>query len=345
MINNALGLKNAFSINIKTLNPENDKANNNTNNISNNNIDKTEFSSISINQNASSMNKKMKFSQFNKIILFEFIILFFSFFIYFIYSIAMLILVIFGINRLYYLIDYCKYNDLIDGYLYDTTNAMLYIINTNSSSTFYGSLIDASNTNTDYIKERIDLLYDAITKKNDIEQFREPIILPTAQLYNVNCSAGIVKDESLIKIVNRYNISYDGYFGELCEEFPAASTGVPSSIFYEIIYLVGKIYRKYEKSNSFYELFNNNLNQTILYDLFTITFTFLRIQRNYFYNNIIMKEVYEIINYFSELILIYLVICIVFEVIIFLLLYFGIIKQVKKKDSLFGNFIDSFKID
>jgi hypothetical protein len=257
----------------------------------------------------------------------------------------MLILVIFGINSLYYLIDYCKYNDLIDGYLYDTTNAMLYIINTNSSSNFYGSLIDASNTNTDYIKERIDLIYDAITKKNDIEQFREPIILPTAELYNVNCSAGIVKDESLVNIVKRYNISYDDYFGQLCEEFPAASTGVPSSIFYEIIYLVVKIYRKYEQSNSFYELFNNNLNQTILYDLFTITFTFLRIQRNYFYNNIIMKEVYEIINYFSELILIYLVISIVFEVIIFLLLYFGIIKQVKKKDSLFGNFIDSFKID
>ena len=348
MYNNTLGVKSAFS-GVKTINPESDKNNNNnTNNINNNSInnsDKTEFSSISINQNVSSMNKKMKFSQFNKIILFEFIILFFSFFIYFIYSIAMLVLVIFGINRLYYLIDYCKYNDLIDGYLYDNTNAMIYIINTNSSSQFYGSLIDSSNTNTDYIKEKIDLVYEAITKKNDIEYFREPIILPTAQIYNVNCSAGIVQDESLINIVKRYNLSYDEYFGQLCKEFPVASTGVPASIFYEIIYLVGKIYRKYEQENSFYELFNNNLNQTLLYDLFTITFTFFRIQRNYFYNNIIMKEVYLIIDYFSELILIYLVISIVFEVIIFLLLYFGIIRQVKKKDSLFGNFIDSFKFD
>ena len=64
---------------------------------------------------------------------------------------------------------------------------MIYIINTNSSSQFYGSLIDSSNTNTDYIKEKIDLVYEAITKKNDIEYFREPIILPTAQIYNVNC--------------------------------------------------------------------------------------------------------------------------------------------------------------
>ena len=68
-------------------------------------------------------------------------------------------------------------------------------------------------------------------------------------------------------------------------------------------------------------------------------------QRNYFYNNIIMNEVNLIISYFSKLILIYLVISIIFEVVIFLLLYCCIIKQVKKKDSLFGNFIDSFKFD
>ena len=87
------------------------------------------------------------------------------------------------------------------------------------------------------------------------------------------------------------------------------------------------------------------MNQTLLYELYTITFTFLRIQRNFFYNNIIMQEVHLIIDYFSELILIYLVISIVFEVVIFLFLYCGLIRQVKKKDSLFGNFIDSFKYD
>ena len=58
-----------------------------------------------------------------------------------------------------------------------------------------------------------------------------------------------------------------------------------------------------------------------------------------------MKEVDEIIDYFSNLILIYLVICIIFEVLIFLVLYCGIIRQVKKKDNLFCNFIDSYKYD
>ena len=68
-------------------------------------------------------------------------------------------------------------------------------------------------------------------------------------------------------------------------------------------------------------------------------------QRNYFYNNIIMKEINQVMDYFSQLILIYLVISIIFEVVIFLLLYFGLIKLVKKKDSLFSNFIDSFRFD
>ena len=337
---NALTGKSMFSTNSKTINTENIKNNNPTQ-------DKNEFNSISvsnINQSVSSMNKKMKFNQFYKIISFEFIILIISFTLYFIYSIIMLILVIFGIHRLYYLIDYINYNDLIDGYLYDNINVMIYIINTNSSSFYYSSLIDPTK-NLDYIKQNLDLLFDAIIHKEDIEQFKEPKIKPVAYYFNANFSSEIVHDESLFNIVQKYNISYDDYFGELTKEFPVASTGVPATIFYEIIYLVGKIYRKFENAQTFKELFQNNLNQTLLYELYTITFTFLRIQRNFFYNNIIMQEVHLIIDYFSELILIYLVISIVFEVVIFLFLYCGLIRQVKKKDSLFGNFIDSFKYD
>ena len=247
-------------------------------------------------------------------------------------------------NLLYYLISYIDYNDLIDGYLYDNTNAIIYIINTNTSSNYYGGLIDG-NTDKDYINDNIDLLYEAILNKDDIEQFRESKFVPVDKLFNVNCSAGIIQDESLMNIVSRFNISYDEYFGELCKEFPVASTGVASSIYYEIIYLVSHIYRKYERSDSFYLIFQNNLNKTELYQLFTVTLTFFRMERNYFYNNIIMVEVNHIIDYFSQLILMYLVISIIFEVVIFLLLYCGMIRQVKKKDRLFGNFIASFKYD
>ena len=334
--------KNMFSTSLKTINTE---ANNKD---KNNNDEKNEFNSLEIsnvNQKITTLNSKMKVNQFYKIVTVEFIILVLSFSLYFIYSIIMLILVVNGINRLYNLINYINCNDLLDGYLYDNTNVLIYMINTNTTSYYYSSLIDASITNVDYIKKNIDLLYDTITNKEDIEQYKESIFKPVNKLFNINCASEIIQDESLIKIAKQNNINYDKYFSELCTEFPVASTGVPSTIFFEVIYLVGQIYRKYEKSDSFYEIFQLNLNQTQLFDLFTITLTFLRMQRNYFYNNIIMKEINQVMDYFSQLILIYLVISIIFEVVIFLLLYFGLIKLVKKKDSLFSNFIDSFRFD
>ena len=336
-------MKNMFSTSLKTVNAELDKHNKEKNTDEKNDFNSLEISNI--NQKISTLNSKMKVNQFYKIVTFEFIILFLSFSLYFVYSIIMLILVVNGINRLYNLINYVSYNDLLDGYLYDNTNVLIYMVNTNTTSYYYASLIDASVTNLDYIKNNIDLLYNAITNKDDIEQFREPIFLPDSKLFNSNCTAGIIPDESLIKISNKLNIDYDKYFSELCEEFPVASTGVPSSIFFEIIYLVGQIYRKYEKSDSFYEIFQLNLNQKEIFDLFTITLTFLRMQRNYFYTHVILNEINQIMNYFSQLILIYLVISIIFEVVIFLLLYCGLIRQVKKKDSLFSNFIDSFRFD
>jgi hypothetical protein len=341
----ALNMKSTMQENIKTIISDDDKYNNN--NSSNNNIDKNDYGSLNIskiNEKATFSNKKLKLSQFTNIVLSEYIILFFPFILYFIYSIIMLILIILGIQRLYYLIDYVKYNDYIDGYIYDNANAIIYIIDTNSSSFYYGNLINSSY-NKDYIQENIDLLYDAIINKDDIEQNKEPIFKPVGSLINMNCSSGITQDQSLMSITQRFNVSFDEYFGALCEEFPVAQTGESTSVFYEIIYLVGRIYRKYESSDSFYNIFEYNLNQTQLFELFTLTMTFLRIRRNVFYESIIMQEVNQIIDYFSRLILIYLIICIIFEVVIFLLIYCGIIKQVRKKDNLFSNFIDSFRYD
>jgi hypothetical protein len=316
----------------------------NENDKNNKETDKEELDSIKISQKVTSVNKKLKYNQFYKIITMEFVFLFLSFIVYFIYSIIMLVLVILGINKLYTLIDYVTYNDLIDGYLYDNTNAIIYIIETNATSVYYGNLIDNTN-NKDYIKENIDLLYDAIANSNIIEEFKEKHFVSLNKIINTNCSDEIIADESLSNILAQSNISYNDYFGELCKEFPVASTGTSESLFFEIIYLVGQIYRRYEQSDTFFHIYQNNLLHPNLYRLYTITLTFLRLHRNYFYNNVIMKEVDEIIIYFSNLILIYLVICIIFEVLIFLVLYCGLIRQVKKTDNLFGNFIDSFKYD
>ena len=247
-----LNVKNIFSPkrSVSIIN-ENDKNNNQSS-------DKEELNSIKISQKVTSINKKMKYNQFYKIITLEFVFLFLSFAVYFIYSIIMLVLVILGINKLYILIDYVTYNDLIDGYLYDNTNAIIYIIETNATSVYYGNLIDNTN-NKDYIKENIDLLYDAIANNDIIEEYKERHFVSLNKLINTNCSDDIIDDESLRNILAQSNISYRDYFDELCIEFPVASTGTSESLFFEIIYLVGQIYRRYEQSDTFFHIYQNNL--------------------------------------------------------------------------------------
>ena len=312
-------------------------------------IDKEEFQSLNIsNLNQKVPNKKLKIHEFYSITVLEFILLYFSFILYFLYSIIMLILIITGINRLYNLIDYMKYNDQFDAYAYDNIITYFYILDTNSTSNFYGGLTDNSyvlDSSRDYIEENIELLYQAARSKDNIEQYKESYFIPFRQLTNFNCSDGIIQDGQMMEVAKIFGINFDDYFGELCKEFPVASTGVPINIIYEIVYMTGKLYRQFEPADDFNIIYEEHLNDLNLYKLLTLTLVFFRFQRNFFYDKVLMKEVNSIMNYFSRLILLYLVFCIIFESVVFLIFYFGIILQVKKKDKLFNNFIESFKYD
>ena len=340
-LNNSPSLKAMFKDDFKGLGNDNDKKKDL--------IDKEEFQSLNIsNINQKVPNKKLKIKEFYSITMVEFILLYFSFILYFLYSIIMLIIIISGINRLYNLIDYMKYNDLFDAYAYDNIITYFYLLDTNSTSNFYGGLSDPAyiyNSSKDYIEENIELLYNAAKSKDNIEQYKESYFIPFRQLTNFNCSAGIIQDDDMIEAAKFFKIDYDNYFGELCKEFPVASTGVPINIIYEIVYITGKLYRNYEPAPDFEIIYNEHIQDTNLYKLLTLTLVFFRFQRNFFYNEVLMKEVNNIMNYFSNLILLYLVFCIIFESFVFLIFYFGIIREVKKKDKLFNNFIESFKYD
>ena len=260
----------------------------------------------------------------------------------------MLIIIISGINKLYNLIDYMRYNDLYDAYAYDNVIVYFYLLDTNSTSNFYGGLTNNDfnmNPSRDYIEENIELLYDAAKSIDNIEQYKESYFQPFRQLTNFNCSNGIIQDEEMINVAKYFNIDFDKYFGELCKEFPVASTGVPINIIYEIVYITGKLYRKYETPPDFEIVYTQHLADEELYNLLTLVLVFFRFQRNFFYNNVLMNEVNDIMDYFSNLILLYLVFCIIFESVVFIIFYFGIIREVKKKDKLFNNFIESFKYD
>ena len=312
-------------------------------------MEKEEFQSLNIsNINQKVPNKKLVFNEFYSITLVEFILLYFSFILYFLYSIIMLIIIISGVNKLYNLIDYMKYNDLFDAYAYNNIITFFYILDTNSTSNFYGGLTDdayVKDPNKDYIEENIELLYDAAKSKDNIEQYKESYFIPFRTVTNFNCSHSIIQDEEMIQTAKLMNTDFDDYFGALCKEFPVASTGVPINIIYEIVYMTGKLYRKYEPLPYFEYIYIFHLTDENLYNLLTLILVFFRFQRNVFYNKVLMVEVNNIMDYFSNLIQLYLVFCIIFESVIFLIFYYGIIEQVKKKDKLFNNFIESFKYD
>ena len=151
----------------------------------------------------------------------------------------MLKIIISGINKLYNLIDYMKYNDAFDAYAYDNIITYFYILDTNSTSNFYGALTNNAfllDSTKDYIEENIELLYDAAKSKDNIEQYKESYFVPVSDLTESNCSDKIVQDEEMIETINSFNVNFDNYFKALCQEFPVASTGVTNNIIYEIVY-------------------------------------------------------------------------------------------------------------
>ena len=102
---------------------------------------------------------------FKKTINKESFILGIGFSVYYIYNIIFFIYVYMGKNRLNKLIQYTDINNLIDGYLFDNINSLLYLYITNSTSIFYSQLI-SEDKSFDYIKDGIDSFYKRIYLKD-----------------------------------------------------------------------------------------------------------------------------------------------------------------------------------
>ena len=80
-----------------------------------------------------------------------------------------------------------------------------------------------------------------------------------------------------------------------------------------------------------------------LFGLYTIILTLNRLIRTYFNDDIFIKEVDEIFDSFSYLFIIYLVLSVLLEIIIFFILNFCVISDVRKTNKLLGDFMSSLK--
>ena len=279
---------------------------------------------------------------FNRVTFGYKLILFISLSIYMIYCVVFFIIVLLGCKRLGYLVDYCEVNNQIDGYLFDNFNTLLYMYISSSDSEFYGKIIDGDRKNYDYLNEGINGFYAAIQEKETIELEHKDIFPALYDIINLDCSQGMIPDEYFQLVFDDYDdINYNEYFKVICKAFPVATTGNDNTMLFEVLYMIDQLYNKFEKLD-FAGMFNQ-LHSSVLFDCYTLVLTLNRIIRFHFNNFIFIDEVDDVFDYFSTLIIIYLVFNMVFEIILFFLLNTGIIYQIKHNNKLMLDFISSLK--
>ena len=279
---------------------------------------------------------------FNKVTFEYKLILFISLSVYLIYCVIFFIIVFLGCNRLNYLVNYCEVNNKIDGYLFDNFNTLLYMYISCSNSEFYGKIIDGTKKNYNYLNEGINNFYAAIQEKETIELEHKNIFPALYDIINLNCSQGMIPDEYFQLVFEDYeNYDYNDYFKVICKVFPVATTGNDNTMLFEVLYMIDQLYNKFEQLD-FAGMFNQ-LHSSVLFDCYTLVLTLNRIIRFHFNNFIFIDEVNNVFDYFSSLIIFYLVFNMVFEIILFLLLNMGIILQIKHNNKLMLDFISSLK--
>ena len=288
-----------------------------------------------------SKNVKLSNKQFKKVINKETYILAGTFGFFYIFNIIFFIFVFKSKSNMNILIDYCDVNNSIDGYIFDNVNTLIYLYVTNSTSQFYGQLTDETS-NIDYIQEGINTLYDVVRKKDIIEKEYKHLFPPTGEVVNLNCSEYVIPDSYFLESFGDEN-TYEDYYKAICNMFPVTSSGSDTNIIMEILYTVEVMYRKFKPNQDFKEIYRLYVNQPKHYRIYTLILTISRIIRTYFNEQIFSKEVSDIFNSFSYIFIIYLVLSVIIEIIIFFILNFGIISDVRRTNKLLLDFMSSLK--
>ena len=266
--------------------------------------------------------------------------LFSSLTVYFAYCAILFVIVLLGCNRLSYLVNYCEVNNEIDGFLFDNFNTLLYMYITNSTSEFYGNIVYQTN-NTNYLNDGINDFYSAIQEKETIESEHSDLFPPLYDIINIDCSQGMMDDDYFEKATEKLGVDYNEYFKGICKIFPVATTGNDNSMLLEVIYMIDQLFHRFE--NTDFPLMFNQMHNSVLFDCYTLVLTLNRVIRNYFNNYIFIEEVNAQFQYFTTLTIIYLVFNMVLEVIMFVILNFGIIYKIKDNNKLIMDFILSLK--
>jgi len=197
--------------------------------------------------------------------------------------------------------------------------------------------------NEDYVQNGINTLYDAVRQKDIIENEYNDLFPRVSDIVNLNCSEFILDDNYYMTTFKYLNMSYHDYYSALCTVFPVANTGSDTNIIMEIIYNCEVMYHKFVPNEDFDEIYRMYVKQNKSFGLYTLVLTLNRIIRTYFNEKLFDEEVKKIFNSFSSIFIIYLVLCVFLEIVIFFILNFGIISDVRRTNKLLLDFMSSIR--
>ena len=284
---------------------------------------------------------QLKNKDFIILILSERLSIFILFSVYLIYSIIFFIFIDKGKSRLSNLVEYSNINQKLDSHTYDNFNTLIYIMLTNSTKYSLGERILNKN-NFDYLFNGFDNLHNIIRQKETLEFIHKKSFPPMNTLIDLNCSKGKIPDFIFKESLEKNGENFDSFIQNLCQAFPVASIGDDTMLIKNILYLLNQIYNKYYPG-SFDEI-HSQINNTYLFDQFTIVLVVNSLIRYYFNENIFKKEVDNEFSYFSNLIVPYLVLNMILEIIIFWILNLFVISKIKFMHKKIIEFVTSLRM-
>jgi hypothetical protein len=212
---------------------------------------------------------------------------------------------------------------------------------TNSTKYSLGERILNKN-NFDYLFNGFDNLHNIIRQKETLEFIHKKSFPPMNTLIDLNCSKGKIPDFIFKESLEKNGENFDSFIQNLCQAFPVASIGDDTMLIKNILYLLNQIYNKYYPG-SFDEI-HSQINNTYLFDQFTIVLVVNSLIRYYFNENIFKKEVDNEFSYFSNLIVPYLVLNMILEIIIFWILNLFVISKIKFMHKKIIEFVTSLRM-
>ena len=304
--------------------------------------DEKDIKSIQFKNKEHSLNfPDLKDSHFMKLISKQRVYIILLFILYSIYSVIFFILTDEGKTRLSYLVEYSKINQKLDSYTYDNFNTLIYIMLTNSTKYSLGERI-LRKTNFDYLYDGFDNLHDIIRKKETIEVVHKKSFPPINTIIDLNCAHGKIPNLLFANALKEKGKDFDLFIKNLCESFPITTIGDDTMLIKNIIYLLNQIYNKYYPGS--FEEIHNQINNTYLFDQFTIVLVVNRLIRYYFNDNLFRKEIDNEFTYFYNLIIPYLILNMVIEIAIFWILNIFVISKIKLKHKRIIEFITSLRM-